>query len=233
MTYAQMQTMLADFLQDRSVFNYQGNSPSATDIAEQLNYAARFVSRRIYQFDPSIATTLTIDDGDMDLFGSAFTRDVLEVKRVIINGQPLRRPDGTVGLYKYQEVEDRYPTWRSTAHGLPRIAFQLDRVLYLYPKPDAAYSNCFVAGQYLCATLDGSNTALSYDLPDELHPAVVRLAADFASDPTVSENEGLARLQRYVGKAGYDIDEMRRRNMRLASAIGSSPGSSQPNYIRI
>jgi hypothetical protein len=233
LTYLQMQTMLADFLQDRAMYNYQGASPSATDVAEQLNYAARFVSRRIYQFDPSIAMTLTIDDGDMDLFGAAFTRDVLEVKRVIVNGQPLRRPDGRVGLWKYQEVEDRYPTWRSTPHALPRIAFQLDRVLYVYPKPDSAYSNSYVAGQYLCATLTGSDTSLSYDLPDELHPAVVRLAADFAADPTVSEGDALMRLQRYAGKASYDIDEARRRNMRLASAIGSTPGSSTPNFMHL
>lgn len=233
MTYLEMQTMLADFLRSRDVFNYQGSSPSATDIAEQLNYAARLVSRQIYQFKPSIAMTLTIDDGDMDLFSSAFTEDVLEVKRVIVNGVPLRKPNGEVGLWAYQEVEDRYPQWRTATHALPRVAFQLDRTLYLYPKPDAAYSNSFVAGQYLCGTLTGSNTALSYDLPDELHPAVVRLAADFASDPTVSDMEGIARLQRYVSKAGFDINEMRRRNKRLASSIGSTPGSAQSNFLRL
>lgn len=230
MTFLQMQAMLADLL-GYDLDNYQGASPSATDIAEQLNYAARLVSKEIYQFDPSITLTLTIDDGDMDTFGSAFGRDVLEVKRVIINGVPLRKPNGEVGLWSYQEVEDRYPQWRTQAHGLPRIAFQLGRMLYVYPKPDSAYSNCFVAGQYLCATLSGSDTSLSYDLPDELHPAVVRLAADFAADPNVSESEGLLRLQRYATKAGYDIKQERRRNMRLASSIGSTPGSSQSNYL--
>jgi hypothetical protein len=232
MTYLQMQTMLADLLQ-YDLDNYQGSSPSATDIAEQLNWAARFVSKELYQFDPSVALTLTIDAATYDLFGSALTKDVLEAKRVIIDGVPLKKANGTVGLWSYQEVEDRYPQWRTATHGKPRIAFQLGRTLHLYPKPDAAYSNCYVAGQYLCATLSGSDTSLSYDIPDELHPAVVRLAADFAADPIVTEAEGLARLQRYTQKAGFDIAKERRRNMRLASSIGSTPGSSQPNYIHL
>jgi hypothetical protein len=231
MTFLQMQTMLADLLAGRDMFNYQGSSPSATDVAEQLNHAARFVSRQIYQFDPSISFTLTINDGDYDLFGSAFGKDILEAKRVVINGRPLRKPNGEVGLWTYQEVEDRYSQWRTASSGLPRIAFQLDRTLYLYPKPDSAYSNCFVAGQYQCGTLSGSDTSLSYDIPDELHVAVVRMAADFAADPLVAEVEAVARLQRYVSKAGYDIEEMRRRNKRLASSIGSTPGSAVPNLM--
>lgn len=232
MTYAQMRTMLADLLQ-YDLDSYQGTSASATDDAEILNHAARFISKELYQFDPSIALTLTQDDGDYDLFGTALAKDVLEAKRVIINGVPLRNAKGGIGLWSYQEVEDRYPQWRTADSGQPRIAFQLNRTLYLYPKPAEAYSNCFVAGQYLCATLSGSDTALSYDIPDELHVAVVRLAADFAADPLVTEAEGLARLNRYAQKANFDIRKERQRNMRLASSIGSTPGSSQANVIRL
>src|SRR5687768_13984980 len=121
MTYAQMQTMLASFL-GYDLDNYQGSAPTATQVAEQLNYAARFVSKEIYQFDPSVTLTLTIDTASYDLFGTALGKDVLEAKRVIINGVPLRKPNGSVGLWSYQEVEDRYPQWRTQAHGLPRIA---------------------------------------------------------------------------------------------------------------
>jgi hypothetical protein len=228
-----MATMLGDLLKSRDVSNYKGLAPTATQISEQLNYAARFISKEIYQFDPSIAMTLTIDDGDMDLFGTAFTRDVLEVKQVIVNGIPLRAANGTIGMWSYQEVERIYPQWRTAAHGTPRIAFQLDRTLYTYPKPDAAYSNSYVSGTYLCAELTGSDTALSYDLPVELHVPTVLLAADFAADPTVAEVEGVARLQRYAARASYDIKKVRRQNMRLASAIGTTPGSSTPNFMQL
>lgn len=231
MTYAQMQTQLADLLQ-YDLDNYQGASPSATDVAEILNRAARFISKQIYQYDPSISLTTTIDDGDMDTFGSAFGKDVLEVKRVIINGVPLKAADGSIGMWTLQEVERSYPQWRTATNGLPRVAFQVNRTLYLYPKPAAAYSNSYVAGQYLCATLSGSDTALSYDLPDELHPAVVEMAAVYAANPTVSEPEGLQRLERFAANAGFDLKQERRRNMRLAQSAGTTPGSSVPRFLQ-
>lgn len=231
MTFLQMQTMLADLLQ-YDLDNYQGESPAATDVAEQLNYAARFISKEIYQFDPSIAMTLTTDDGDMDLFSAAFARDVVEVKLVVVNGITLRRADGNYGLWTQGEITRFATQFRTDSNGTPNKAWQVNRTLYLHPKPSGAFANNFVAGQYLCATLDGQTTSASYDLPEELHPAVVRLAADFAADPSVTEAEGLARLQRYAGKAGYDIKQERRRNKRLASDVMGSPqGSSATNFI--
>jgi len=228
--------MLGEFLA-YDLDNYKGASPTAAELTSQINIGVRFVSRQIYQFDPNITLTLDTTAIKQDLRDTTtprVSRKVLKPVAVYINGNPLYRADGRgIGLWSLDEFNRYRTNWRTQDAGTPNAAAFDGRYLWLNPKPSAVLSNNAIAGQYLAADLINSNDDSNPpDLPEELHEAVVRIAADFAADPNVSEQEGLQRLQRYAMKAGADIADIRRRNMRFAHSFGSVRGHYTSNLIQ-
>lgn len=237
-TLTQLRTLLTEFLA-YDLDNSKGVAPTAAELTEQLNYAARWISERIYQFDPSITLTLTASDGDYSLRASAIvSRKVLRCHQVIINGNALldasrqRR-----GMWTYQEVQIGHPNWRADDASTPTKPWQIGTTLYLHPKPTAAVvsaGNNYIAGTYLCADLtNGSDDSNYYDLPEELHEAIAGVAAVFAADPTASEGEALARLGRFNARYLDSIQSVAKSNKRDLELLGSTPGCSRPRAIRI
>jgi hypothetical protein len=241
MILSEMITMLASLLAvdldnrnaaaDGTVTNLQATS--------DINWAIRFISQRIYQFDPSIVFTVTAETASYNLESTTiFSRKILEARRVIINGNQLYNCQGNkYGMWALGEVERECPTWRADLSGTPSKAFQVGTTLYLHQKPNAAVLSAgsnYIAGQYLAADLHYVNDlANSPDIPLVLHEAVVRMAADFAADPTATEAEALQRLMRYTGKAGVDIELIAKRNKRLAEDWGSTSGATRGNFTRV
>ncbi len=199
----------------------------------QINYGLRTISRYISQFDHSIVLTLTADDPTVNLRDSdEVSRKVFEVKEVIINGSRLYRPNGRPGLWNMSDVQRLIPQWRTADAGIPRVAWQTGTTLNLYQKPSAAAvsgGNNFIAGTYMAADLVYGENA-EPDIPEELHEAVVRVAAAFASDPTLSENEAMQRSARYEQRAFAAAQEIRIRNYKQMAAFGSFPGNATPNF---
>lgn len=237
MTLTAMRTMLANFLKfDLDDFSADASGAVASaDATEHLNYGIRTISKAIYQFDPSIVLTLVADQQAYDL-RTACGRKVREAKGVIINGNQLFNAVGRgYGMWAMGEADKTYPSWRSDPSGTPTKAFQVGTTLYLHSKPSAAIvsgGSNYVAGVYMAANMtNGADDANSPDIPEELHESIVRLAAIFAANPNVSEQEGLARLDRYNGQAGSEIQEMRRLNYKLAESWGTLSGSSRKTYI--
>lgn len=241
MILSEMITMLASLLSvdlDNRNADAAGAVTSAQATAD-INWAIRFVSQRIYQFDPSITFTLTANTPNYNLETTTiFGKKILEARRVIINGNQLYTCDGRkYGMWTLAEVERENATWRSDAAGTPSKAFQVGTTLWLHQKPTtavAAAGSCYVAGQYLAADLSSStDQSNSPDIPVVLHEAVVRIAAVYAADPTATESEALARIQRYEGRAMADMDLIARRNRRQAQDWGTTGSSNMGNFTRV
>lgn len=206
---------------------------SAADLTDRINFGIRTVSRFIKQFDPSMIVTLPDTTGQYDL-RMVCSRKCIEARAVYVNGNPIYNASGKrAGMWTMDEVERFFsPTWRTDTGGISRAAFQLDHLLYLVPAPTAAVTSVRLAGTYLAAnmflTIDDGNEP---DLPEELHEAVVRIAAAYAADPFCTEQEGLARLQRFQASAMEDMKDIRRRNERLMQSWGSTSGRGTPTLM--
>lgn len=239
MILSEMRTMLGRLLA-ADLDNMAGESPDSAELTSQINYAIRAVSEEIYQLDPSITLTLTAETGSYNLRSSSVvSRKVIEPVVVVINGNPLwaasRKKYGMWTMTEIQDPNIGTSKWRDTSSGTCTRAVVMDRTLYLWPKPNAAVvsdGSNYIMGQYLAADLvDGVDDDSSPDLPEEVHEAVVRLAAIFASDPSVSESEAIARIGRYESRAMQAIQKTKDRNRRQAQSWGTVTGSRIPDYI--
>lgn len=234
MILSAMRTLLGQLL----AFDLDGFATAAADQTAQINFGIRTISRYIQQYDPSIPFTMVAGTLKYDLRSASFTRKVLVAKAVVINGVPLSNCLGTRnGMWSLEELERFNPTWRTDPTGTPSIPVQMDHYLYMYPPPSQGIidtGNNFVVGTYLANDMvNGTDDATSPDIPEELHEAIVRIAAVYAADPNTTEQEGLARLSRYSGQAMHDMEEIRKRNMRLMVGWGTTHGRSRRQFILV
>lgn len=238
MTLSELKTGLERALQ-LDLDHEAGENPSGSELTASINKAIRFISAEIYQIDPSITLDLTTDDGTIDLRDTdVVSRKVIEPLVVIIAGNPLSVASGRkYGMWTLSEIQAYCPTWRSDSSGTPSKAAFHDRTLYLHPAPNstnAALSTHYIMGQYLAADMvDGVDDSSYPDIPEELHEDIVRLAAVFAADSTVSEGEALARLGRYEARAKEKMAQIRTRNRRTALSWGTVTRAAQPRYIQL
>lgn len=140
-------------------------------------------------------SSVTTTTGEVVLAGN-FTKRGFWVHNVILGGTPVKDYMGTEpGLYTVEQLDRTYTDWRTAANGTANTAAQFDRSLVLYPKPNAAGSNNFIAARYM-----PNDLSLGTDIPDmpiELHEIIATLAVVKAAEPQVSEAEGWERLKRY------------------------------------
>lgn len=239
LTLANMRTQLSSMLTDLD--NFHGESPSASQLTDLINYGIREVSQEIYQIDPSITLTLTADQQTYDLRDvtapAVVSRKVLEPLVVIINGNPLwNAARSRYGLWSLGELQRYRPSWRADSSGTPTIAAFHDRTLYLHAKPNAAVvsgGSNYIMGRYLAADMVNSSDDNNYpDIPEELHEAVVKVAAIFAAEPTMVPGDGaIAKLATFDKRASDSIARIRRRNMRTAQDWGSTSGYQDRDIV--
>lgn len=166
MTIADMITMYGQLLGfDLSDAGSKSNAPTDAQALVWLNRAQQTISKRIWQFDPFIPLNLSnpVANSNAMMFdlrdtSVTVTKPVIEALRVIINGFPLLRYNstnyGTAGL---PYLEQMVPNWRIAPTGTPVYAFDASNSrIVLWPPPSVdviAYTNNFIAGQYLARNL--------------------------------------------------------------------------------
>ena len=193
--------------------NYKGTAPTDAQIVAQLNWAQRTIAKRIEPFDPKITLTLVQNQDTYnlrDITTPVVSKKVFRVQRVMINGGFLLTRDlRDYGLWSLDELQTYASTWITDSADTPTKAVQDGTQLILHPKPSSTFSNNYISGYYLPADLlDPGTSDNTPDLPEEVHEAMALLTAVYASDPVVSEAEGLARLQRYSGRAAEAIEQV-------------------------
>lgn len=191
--------------------------PPSGAVLPQINYAVRTIGRMLQQFKPMVSLTLVAGVQSYNYQGSAFQLRMTEVHSVTVSGTTLKNWARKPGLFAFREIESKYPTWQTAGSGVPVAAFQNSNELWFHPRPAQAYQ-AYVAGFYIPPDL--VNASDVPDLPVEVHEAVAFLAAVYAAQPYVTEEEGLARMGAYNQSWTIFIQETRARNERMY-AMGS------------
>lgn len=213
--------------------NVDGLEPSNDALIRQINWAQRSIAKRIKPFDPSVTLTLTTGQMGYSLSSTAFSKRMIGVTSVYLDGVPLFRSLGDrSGLWSYSELERDRPYWRNLANGTPEIALQTDTsCLYLIPAPDAAASakSCKVSGFVYPADLTSASLESSIDLPLELHECVAYLAAVRAAMPVCTEEEAWRRVNAYEKIWSEVAAEIAHENANISAPWGSTQyGSLSP-----
>lgn len=127
-----------------------------SQLADQLivinDRYVQFCEETRYLFDDKISFTLVVNTDAYNLRNtSAFTKRMLEVTRVMINGAFILQGDVTSA----PAVNQAYLT---SAASIPAVWWmQPPKDLILWPKPDAVYSNSYVSGWYLPSDLSAES----------------------------------------------------------------------------
>lgn len=196
-----------------------GQTPSDTEALITLNQAKDTISKAIFQYDPSITFTVTDGTSTYSLRDSTvFSRNVIRPQECWINGTLLRASliDKT-GFWSIGEFQRRYPSFRTDPSAVPFIGVYVgNQSIIIYPTPvagTAALGGNFISGQYLAADMTTANEATTEpDIPNEIRPAIAYLGAIIAAEPSVSEQEQMARLAAYDKRVMGKIEEIAAEN---------------------
>lgn len=224
--------------------SFQGESPSASDNTDVLNWAMRTVAREIFLVDNNIAFSPTAGVADYNLndptlftgVGSRGVR-ILEPYFVIVAGNTyLRDPAGNKGLWTMEQIDELVAGWRTVSDGTPlRAAMVGGQYLRLNPAPDAAAiatGGFYIAGQYAPKDMtSGTDDAVTLPIHEDVHEAICYLAAYRHAMPNVSENEGFQRLKAFKGEYFEAIRDIAQQNRNRASYNGSVSDVTAPPKV--
>lgn len=204
----------------------------ATDL---LSKACVWWAKQTYcSYEPSVTWTLavgtaTYDGRDRDIF----SKRILRPRTVTINGTTLRRRDGRqYGLWTMEEFQRYYPEFRTASNDVPYLAVWLPTNKFILHNPPAAlYAGTnFVEGWTIPdALVNGADDNVELPVPEEDHPAVVRLAIAFGSLPNISEQEAWARMQ--ANDVWWKDQAERRKRENLNAFLGRRPRGSRPDWM--
>jgi hypothetical protein len=203
MDLTDLQTLQSELLSG-DLDNFAGETPSGSAQTLQINWALRYISRRLVLVGYQIGLTLIASQINYDIEDvttPVVTQRVIQPFHVVINGVPLSdRFARDFGLWSLSELQRQYPTYRGDASGTPKLACWLGRNgargLLIYPAPSAGVvsgGHNYIAGQ--CEAPDLVNGTDVPQIPYDCHEAVAALAAIYAAIPTISAVEAWSRLE--------------------------------------
>lgn len=179
--------------------NKAGDTPSGAELTAQINFGLRTVGRRLFIVKPVTVAAVAASPVQLD---TQTPNAVVDVFRASWDGEPLLDYQDKAGLVTHAELEALAGfDWQSLAAGTPTRAMQLAHRLYLVPAPSAAADLTLMAQILPVKMVDTTDDAVQFDLPVWTHEAVIYVAAAYAANPQVSEDEGFARLKRYSEEA--------------------------------
>lgn len=237
MTLSELQTLLGQ-LTAMDLDNFAGESPSSSDTRAQLNAALRWVSRYIHLFNPKVTLTLTAGTqiyNIQDVTTPIVSHRCIRPLTCMINGARLYGEDRrSYGMWNYGAFIQAFPTWETVDDAAPFVALLYQEgKLILHPTPVAATvsaGNNFLASYVLAADLSASGDVP--DIPVDCHEAIACLAAVWASDPQIAEDEALQRVGRYNARAYEALQDTRNTNKNVTALFGNpSIGSTYPDYM--
>ena len=225
---------------EQTLGNYRG-IPTDEESTAQLNHALRIFGTKLSMLDPKVTVTLASGVMFYDLHDTTvFSRRVLKPESLIINGRILPSADGrSTSLWSLQELEQRYPAWRTTGAGTPILgAWYGNRRLIVWPAPSQAVidaGNNYLSGQYIPGSVTASGTYdpqgfnanhldSTPDLDTTLHEPLAFLAAVLSSVPVASEQVAWSRMSQYNALWTDAVDKIARDNTNAISPFGTTRG---------
>lgn len=221
--------------------NYLGESPGEDGQNGQINRALRVISKECFLFDPKV--TFTVVAGQFrysldDRKTPVVSKRIVRPHYVTINGNKLWNADQTAyGVWGWQEFVHSNPKWEASSSGTPTKAVLFGaREVLLHLPPTAAVVSAgenFIAGQVLANDLvNDTDDPSDQGVPVEIHEAIAYLAAVYASEPNVTEQEGWVRVGRYDSQWTKMVRAIRNENRRLFDT-GRKVQSTYADVIRL
>lgn len=202
-----------------SGIQYLEDAPAVNDL---INERVRsFAERTRCLYDDRIVLTLSSSGstaGVYDLRGSGFGRNVVEVHRLIIDGQPLLNYQGKYGPISLEELAYWHPKYITDSAAKPRRFCHIPpHSIRLYPAPDQAYGSCFAQGWYMPSsiTTHASGDSAEIGLPEEFTRAAAYWTATALMVPTSTAQTDFERLAFLNQDALGLMNELYTRSRRL------------------
>lgn len=135
MTVEEIINLSIKLTKDSGHFN---QAPSIDESLMLLNWAMGVLAEKARPEDHSVILRLSEGQGNYTyLDKESFSRRVIDIKTVYINGRPLSNRAGKIGLWSISELDRCFPSWRLSSSGTPRCAAQYGRgKVALFPKPN-------------------------------------------------------------------------------------------------
>ena len=177
------------------------NNTSADQLVVANRRIKMFCERTRVLYDDQITFDLSPNgsipaNGVYDLRDTTYTfgKAICWLDTVLIEGVPLRDPEGIPGLTPIGKLP---PGYQVQAASRPRCAVQLSPTsVRLFPVPDQSYSNCFATGAILHPEINvapfADGTQLS--IPDEYCEAVAVFVAIGLIQWTAAESSDYERM---------------------------------------
>lgn len=188
-----------------------------------VNRALEMCGRRLFLYGQSLTATIT-DDKRTYRFDTDFSRKVLTVDRVEVNGETLRDFSDKYGLCTLGEFDARLPSWRTTTKGIPRFATENgESLMFSRPTNSSTVTSIKVSGRHLPLAL--TNDAHVPEINSDLHHYIAMLTAVLLSYPTASTDESWQRVSNYSTLVGQEFEAEYTRQFR--SVYGVDPPNAK------
>lgn len=215
-------------------YDGEGNAIEDSEaLTDLISRACEWWAKLTYcRYNPKVELTLTIGTDKYSLRDTTIVSErVFDVKFVTINDVMLCRRDGKYGLWSFDDFERDYPSWKIASDSTPTVACQLGTDLWLYPPPASAYASAnFISGFTLPDVLTSADETSQLPVPEEDHPAIIRLAAAFGSLPAVSAESAWQRMA--ANDAWWKDHAERRKRENLNIYLGRQPRGSRADWLR-
>jgi hypothetical protein len=220
MTKAEIRTLTLN-LADVGGENYILNSQTTLldELIERRLKLFSIQTRCLY--DDKISMTLTVgtDQYTMDST-TVFGRPLIDVTRVMINGSYIPRAT-TLDMPRINSG------YLLVAGALPKVWFTHPQRLMLYPKPDAAYDDCYVSGWFYQPAFSADST--ESDIPDEYSELACRFIAESLVETAARKKPELLAVYDHMRiQNKMEMDSLRNRMDRHFNAVIHKSGGKNP-----
>lgn len=204
-----------------------------TDINRLINERCRKFSELTWcLYDDAVVFSTAASSAVYDLRSASFGREMLEVDRLYIDGQPLRDFTGHYGPVQLDELVSRYPTYLTQPTQRPlHYCLLPSQKLRLFPCPGESYPNCFASGYYLPSniTTAASGDVQSIEVPEEFQTTAAYFTAASLLIPHSTGQTDYEKIALLSQEAAKEIQSLQKRNKRFAS--GPSIRGTQFSWV--
>lgn len=179
---------------------------TTANMTAAVNSAQALIARVLMQ--PFTQVALTYSATCIFDLETVFSRRMLHIHSVFVNGTVLNNWFGKPGPVTLQQLEVLFPNWMSAAGTLPQCWVQSGRQLILVPAGGAPVVTVYGAGY----PVDLVNDNDFPELPDDIVEMLPFLTAIYAARPMIAQDAAWARLQEYKATAVAQITEAANRN---------------------
>lgn len=208
-----------DLVTSITKFSGVAYAEDATQINRIINERLRKFSERTWcLYDDAVSFQTAAATGLYDLRGSSFSRELIQIDKVFIEGRPLQDFQGCYGPVRLDELVAFYPSYLTQVPSRPvHFCHIPPKTIRLFPVPDASFSDCFVSGWYFPSpiTLAASGDGIEIEIPEEFQRTAAYYTAASLLLPTSTGQADYEKMAVLSQEAAKEMQQLESRSRRL------------------